>query len=114
MLSVSSMVELCLSLLIYFYGSCIRSWSLLYFGAPYKRKLPSSFFLIILWVARVNVAPFHKGPVMVFVYVRFTEDGWREKSEKPAVKGGTEIIKALGEGVVSKGYGAVIVARCCQ
>ena len=45
----------------------------------------------------VNAAPFQKGPVMVFTYVRFTEDGWREKSEKPAVKGGTEIIKALGK-----------------
>lgn len=57
-----------------------------------KRNYQAAFFLIILWVARVNVAPFLKGPVMVFAYVRFTVDGWREKSEKPAVKGGTEII----------------------
>lgn len=52
----------------------------------------------------VNAALLQKGPVMVFACVRFTGDGWREKSEKPAVKGGTETIKALGDGVVWKGY----------
>lgn len=56
----------------------------------------AAFFLIILWGTRVNVAMFQKGPVMAFTYVRFTEDGWREKSEKPPVKGGTEIMQSAG------------------